>query len=718
MLLTLLNTLALVWLQATPTQAPAAIETCGADRTTNAPERLTRETLLLAIDRRLFSPCPDGDHGPPHQEERDRALIVQALASTTEEIRRLAVQGVGQMASPSMLSLLAPKLDDPSPAVRKVAANAIGQSLSGLRSDLRTDPPLTPAQVRAGRDALVARFDKETDDEVAGVILATMGWLRHGEEDLPSVEAWMVEHTAGSPERLLGAAEGLRALADRNRRRPLTEDARVRLRDVSTLGRGSTRPSAATLILVRRAAMLALQAARDNDVTTMIESASDADWQVRRVAVGMMNPSIAQLRPSVLALLGDPQLHVRIDAVTAFARGLQTINDCAPLVKAAPDPALPVALAAIGALTSGCRDLPAIVSLLTAEADRLTAAGQTNWHKPARALTTLARLAPAEAKSRLVAAQAHAVWQVRATAATAAGVVSEAAVARALAGDRDPNVRTAAIDALVRMKSPDVSAVAIPALESSDFQLVRAAARALAGSTNDTAVPSLLTSLRRLTAEGADTSRDPRVAIVERLAELLGAGRVGELAEWTSDWDPAVRAAARKAFADAKAEIPARPVQFRYPLQPTADELRAVSTVKQADLVLASGNVITMDLLTSDAPLTVWRFVSRARSGAYDGLTFHRVVPNFVVQGLSPGANEYMGDARFMRDESTLASHLRGAVGISTRGYDTGDTQIFFDLVDVPRLNHDYTVFARVTAGMEHLDVLTEGAVVTRVVIR
>jgi cyclophilin family peptidyl-prolyl cis-trans isomerase len=718
MFLTVLNVLAAFWLQAPAPQAVAAIETCGSDRTLAAPERLTRETLLLAIDRRLFSPCTQGEHGPFHLEERDRALIVQALASSTEEMRRIAVRGVGQMASPSMVPLLVPRLDDASAAVRMEAANAIGQSLSGLRSDLRTDPPATPAQVREGQQTLAARFDKETDDRVAVVILATMGWLRFPESDVPGAEAWIVERTAGSPERLVGAAEGLRALADRNRRRPLTEDARVRLRDISTLGRGSTRASAASLIPVRRAAMLALQAARDNDVTTMIESAADADWQVRRIAVAMMNPSIAQLRPSVLALLGDPQLHVRIDAVTAFARGLQTINDCTPLLKAASDPAMPVALAAIGALTSGCRDLPAIVSMLTAEADRLTMSGPNDWHKPARALTALARVAPAEARTRLAAAQRHAVWQVRATVATAAGVVSEAAVATALAADSQPNVRTAAIDALVRMKAPDVAVLAIPALESIDFQLVRAAARALQGATHEAAVPALLTSLRRLTAEGADTSRDPRVAIVERLTELLGPSRVAELADWTGDWDPAVRAAARKAFTDAKTDIPARPMQFRYPLQPTAEQLRDALTMKQADIELASGAVITMDLLTEEAPLTVWRFVSRARSGAYNGLTFHRVVPNFVIQGLSPGANEYMGDSRFMRDEASLATHQRGAVGISTRGYDTGDTQIFFDLVDVPRLNHDYTVFAQVTAGMEHLDLLAEGAAVTRVVIR
>ena len=105
-----------------------------------------------------------------------------------------------------------------------------------------------------------------------------------------------------------------------------------------------------------------------------------------------------------------------------------------------------------------------------------------------------------------------------------------------------------------------------------------------------------------------------------------------------------------------------------------------------------------MTLRKDDAPLTVARFVKLANAHYYDNLTFHRLVPLFVAQGLSPGANEYMGDARYMRDELGLAHHDRGAVGISTRGRDTGDAQIFFDLIAQPRLDHDYTVFANVSS--------------------
>ena len=113
------------------------------------------------------------------------------------------------------------------------------------------------------------------------------------------------------------------------------------------------------------------------------------------------------------------------------------------------------------------------------------------------------------------------------------------------------------------------------------------------------------------------------------------------------------------------------------------------------------------------APLTAIRIARRAGEGYYNGLTFHRVAPNFVIQGGSPGANEYSGEPHYMRDEVGL--HYRGTVGISTRGRDTGDAQIFVNLIDSPRLDHIYTVFGTVIDGMEVVDGILEGDVIERV---
>ena len=121
-----------------------------------------------------------------------------------------------------------------------------------------------------------------------------------------------------------------------------------------------------------------------------------------------------------------------------------------------------------------------------------------------------------------------------------------------------------------------------------------------------------------------------------------------------------------------------------------------------------SGRRFDVQLDALDAPLARTRFLAGVRTGYYNNLTFHRVVPNFIIQGGSPGANEYCGDCPFMRDE-VGRMHERGTIGISTRGPDTGDAQIFINLVDNPRLDFDYTVFARVCTGMTVVDEIVEG---------
>jgi peptidyl-prolyl cis-trans isomerase B (cyclophilin B) len=125
-----------------------------------------------------------------------------------------------------------------------------------------------------------------------------------------------------------------------------------------------------------------------------------------------------------------------------------------------------------------------------------------------------------------------------------------------------------------------------------------------------------------------------------------------------------------------------------------------------------------MAFYSEQAPLARWRFIRLVRDRYYDGLTFHRVVPNFVIQGGSPNANEYCGDCSFMRDEVGLTMNLRGTVGVSTRGRDTGDAQIFVNLVDNSRLDHDYTVFAYVCPGdLAVVDAIQEGDRMQRVSI-
>ena len=104
--------------------------------------------------------------------------------------------------------------------------------------------------------------------------------------------------------------------------------------------------------------------------------------------------------------------------------------------------------------------------------------------------------------------------------------------------------------------------------------------------------------------------------------------------------------------------------------------------------------------------------MAQVNGGEWNGRTFHRVEPGFVVQGGSPAANEYAGAADFARDEFSSLSHVRGTIGISTRGPDTGDGQIFINLVDNARLDFAYTVLGSITGDSALIDDIVEGEVI------
>jgi cyclophilin family peptidyl-prolyl cis-trans isomerase len=126
----------------------------------------------------------------------------------------------------------------------------------------------------------------------------------------------------------------------------------------------------------------------------------------------------------------------------------------------------------------------------------------------------------------------------------------------------------------------------------------------------------------------------------------------------------------------------------------------------------SGGGTFTVRLRGDVAPMMAARILDLASRNYYDGLSWHRVEHDFVVQGGSPGASEYVGYKDFLRDELGTVPHVRGTVGMSTRGHDTGDAQWFINLRDNLRLNPEYTVFAEVIEGIDIVDGILEGDVI------
>jgi len=119
---------------------------------------------------------------------------------------------------------------------------------------------------------------------------------------------------------------------------------------------------------------------------------------------------------------------------------------------------------------------------------------------------------------------------------------------------------------------------------------------------------------------------------------------------------------------------------------------------------------IRVELFPDKAPLTVANFVNLARRGFYDGLNFHRVIPDFMVQGGCPEGSGRGGPGyRFEDETDNGVRHERGVLSMANAGPDTNGSQFFITHVKTDWLDGKHTVFGKVTEGLEVVDAIVQG---------
>jgi cyclophilin family peptidyl-prolyl cis-trans isomerase len=155
--------------------------------------------------------------------------------------------------------------------------------------------------------------------------------------------------------------------------------------------------------------------------------------------------------------------------------------------------------------------------------------------------------------------------------------------------------------------------------------------------------------------------------------------------------------------ASLRATLPARErAREQPPLQLPFDPPDVRCVTEQGEVVI--------DLDGEIAPNTAATFLALIERGFYAGLTFHRVVPDFVIQGGCPRGDGWGGPGFNIRSEWSDVPFERGTVGIAHSGKDTGGSQWFVCQSAQPHLNGRYTVFGRVAAGMDVVDRIQPGA--------
>ena len=134
--------------------------------------------------------------------------------------------------------------------------------------------------------------------------------------------------------------------------------------------------------------------------------------------------------------------------------------------------------------------------------------------------------------------------------------------------------------------------------------------------------------------------------------------------------------------------------------------------------VTTDRGTIVMDLDPKLAPETVNNFVGLARQGYYDGLTFHRVVPGFVVQGGCPSGSGTGGPGYKFADEPVVAEYTLGAVAMANSGKNTNGSQFFICIDDcTSKLTKDYNLFGYVLEGVDIAQATQVGDVMQSVVV-
>jgi len=141
--------------------------------------------------------------------------------------------------------------------------------------------------------------------------------------------------------------------------------------------------------------------------------------------------------------------------------------------------------------------------------------------------------------------------------------------------------------------------------------------------------------------------------------------------------------------------------------------------VKQIGVItLEKGGEIRLEFYPEDAPKTVENFVTLAKKGFYNGLNFHRVVPDFVVQGGCPKGNGTGGPGYTIKAEFNKQKHVRGTLAMArSQDPDSAGSQFYVCYGNTPHLDGQYTVFGKVVSGMEHVDRIKQGDKMTSVTI-
>lgn len=592
------------------------------------------------------------------------APLSTVLAASDEdpEVRQMAAFALGLIGDRAAIGALVPALADQSVVVQGRAAEALG--LIGDPSTTAVVGAMVASHARAAARLEPDDLGYPLDAEVEAFRLGVYALVRlKGYEPLASA----VLDGAGQPiVRWWPVAYALQRLGDRRA-----------LGALMTLARTDTRVTRA--FAIRGLGALKDRAATDVLLPLLTSGRHDRAITIQAIrAVGQIGDRRAA--PALLKLAGstDADRTLRLEAIAALP-GVRASEGVERLLDVLSDPWPPLRAAALNALA------------------RLD---------PENFVTVVSGLDPDK----------H--WSVRAALAHAlTALEGGTALPRLMAMLKDSDLRVIppVLAGLTKFRAPNIQTILLERLKSDDPVVRMAAAAHLGELKPDGAWPALVAAYRLGERDSTYVARAAALAALAKYG-LAASGDTLKAALVDKDWAVRVRAAALlKEIDPSSAADSVRPsLASRDAATYAAPHLVNPDVSPHVYLDTDKGT-IQVELAVLDAPLTAENFVTLARKGFFNGLSLHRVVPDFVVQDGDPRGDGEGGPGYTIRDELNERPYLRGTVGMALDWRDTAGSQFFITHSPQPHLDARYTVFGHVVAGMEVVDRLEPWDVIRRV---
>lgn len=645
--------------------------------------------LLAACSTRAPVPAeyPELSRIAALEDARSSNIPDSVIASEHAGVRERAAVALGRIMDPESIPALARLATDSDPAVRHAALFAIGQL--GLRPDGLTEP-------QAG--ALIQAVSEATKD----------------------------------PEELLRATavEALGKLALENAPRlalPFLKNPSARVR----------RQAASACFRWRRVLRVRDPAAKPADlakdvVDALCDAAGDPDGEVRWRAIHALLQTAS--KPAVVAVgrfLRDSESLSRLFALMVVERlKLKELTD--EVARAQSDKEASVRQASLRALNALERpDLldrklladsshhvrEALADLLDAEGPELEALSKDeSTAVRAAALITRVRIMGEKSIPDIDLVMADPNPLIRVAAVKGAGLLSQAGLPLILKarGDPEETVRAAALVPLAELQGKEAWLSIWQGLAAAGLAERALAAEALAKRAEPEAVHAAIECYRNSSGRQWVEVRETIVDVLTGKPPEATTTLLLEIAK--TDPVPSVR---QKAAASLRRrgvkDVPGAPER---PMERTPYFNRRFAFNPKVLLETTKGT-LEIECFGREAPVHVANFIGLIEKGFYDGLLWHRVVPNFVIQGGDPLGNGW-GDAGWsLRAEINSVPFRRGTLGMPrSAGSDSGGCQVFLTHIPTPHLDGFYTVFGQVVAGLDVVDRIEIGDRILRAVLK